>query len=157
MTTGATELAAANRCAHCATELAPALLSCPGCKALVHAARSKDLAAAAEAAKGAGQRHAEGGAWQQALDRLPPGSQQYAVSNGRVTEIANQLANAPPGDAKSPAAKAKPWYKSGATAIAAVALLALTKGKFLLLGLTKADRKSTRLNSSHLVISYAVF
>jgi len=138
MTTGATELAAANRCAHCATELAPALLSCPGCKALVHAGRLKDLAFAAEEAKGAGQLHQESGAWQQALDLLPPGSQQYAVINARVTEIANQLANAPPGAAKSSAAKAKPWYRSGATAIAAVALLVLGKGKFLLLGLTKA-------------------
>ncbi len=113
------------------------MLSCPACDTLVHAGRLKELAASAEAAKAAGQLPEESHAWQEALDLLPPTSRQYVTINERVAEITRRLADAP-GALASQAPPSAPWYKRGSTAIVAVLVLAVTKGKFLLLGLTKA-------------------
>jgi Zn-dependent protease len=124
------------RCVRCGTELAPAALSCPACGTLVHSERLKELATAAEQAKTAGDPREETAAWQQALDLLPATSQQHTIISARVTEIARELAS---GDPAAPAARQRaPWYKSGGALVTAIAVLAVTKGKFLLLGLTKA-------------------
>lgn len=106
------------------------------CGTLVHSARLKALAATAETAKAAGDARAESAAWQEALDLLPVGSQQYTAISTRVGDITRQLAAE--GSSATPAAPNVPWYKRGTTLVGAIALLALTKGKFLLLGLTKA-------------------
>jgi Zn-dependent protease len=112
------------------------MLSCPACDTLVHAERLKELAATAAAAKASGRALEESAAWQQALDLLPPESQQYRSITERVTEITRVLAE---GSAGQPSAKpAGPWYKQGGAAAIALLVLLLTKGKFLLLGLTKA-------------------
>jgi len=113
------------------------MLSCPACDTLVHGERLKDLAASADAAKTGGQLLEESQAWQQALDLLPPTSRQYVTISERVSDITRQLANAP-GVPQSATAPAKPWYKQGGAAVVALFVLAVTKGKFLLLGLTKA-------------------
>jgi Zn-dependent protease len=127
----------ATRCVRCGTELAPTMLACPACDTLVHAERLKSIAGAADAARGAGNLLEETQAWQEALDLLPPSSKQYQTITDRVNELARQLASSPnaPAPATEPSA---PWYKRGSTAAAAILILALTKGKFLLLGLTKA-------------------
>ena len=123
-------------CARCGTELAPEMLNCPACGTLVHSERLKSLAAEAEAAKAAGNLRDETAAWQQALELLPASSQQYSVINARVTDIARQLAsNEPTAVGGKPST---PRYKGAGALITAIVLLAITKGKFLLLGLTKA-------------------
>jgi Zn-dependent protease len=123
------------RCLHCGTELPPIVLACPRCGTLVHSERLKTLAAEAEIAKTQRDLRAESLAWQQALDLLPVESRQHGTIASRVAEITTQLAAS---GASAPALPGVPWYKRGRTLIGAVALLALTKGKFLLLGLTKA-------------------
>jgi Zn-dependent protease len=116
--------------------LAPTALSCPACGTLVHSVALKALAAEAEGAKARGDLHAENATWQKALDLLPFGSQQHETITARVAEITRQLANSSgPVAAKDPDA---PWYKRFGVGFAAIGILVLTKGKFLLLGLTKA-------------------
>jgi Zn-dependent protease len=136
---GASPAALAARCSQCGTELAPTVLACPRCGALVHSERLRTLASDAGAAKANGDLRAESAAWQQALDLLPGESQQYSAISARVGDITRQLA-AEGGDTApaATAAPAGPWYKRSAALIGAVLVLALTKGKFLLLGLTKA-------------------
>lgn len=111
------------------------MLACPRCGALVNAERLKTLAAEAESARAAGDLRAESAAWQQALDLLPGESQQYGAISTRVGDITRQLAaSGVDPDSVKPQV---PWYKRSATLLGAIGLLVLTKGKFLLLGLTK--------------------
>jgi Zn-dependent protease len=112
------------------------MLSCPACGALVHSDRLKALAAEAESAKAQWDLRAESAAWQQALDLLPDSSQQYGTINARVADIARQLAES--GTVPVATQPTTPWYKRGSTLAVGLLVLALTKGKFLLLGLTKA-------------------
>ena len=126
------------RCARCGTELAPTLLSCPACNTLVHAERLKQLAAAAESSQAAGQLAEANASWHQALELLPPTSQQYTAIAQRVDDITKQLAAQSPANPLLPAAAAHgPWYKRGWAIIATLGVLLLGKLKFLLLGLTK--------------------
>ncbi len=124
------------RCARCGTELAPTLLACPACKSLVHAERLRELASRADAATAAGNFADASLAWQQALELLPPTSQQHATISERVEAITRQLANGTAAPT-SPPTPAAPWYRRGSTLAGAFLVLLLTKGKFLLLGLTK--------------------
>src|SRR5256885_7247013 len=48
-------------------------------------------------------------------------------------------------------------FRSGPTLKAVLVALGLTSSSAIFVHLSGGDRKSTRLNSSHLVISYAVF
>jgi len=129
---------ASTRCARCGTELAPTLLSCPACNTLVHAERLKQLAAAAEKSQAAGQLADANASWHQALELLPPTSQQYAAIAQRVDDITKQLASQPAAASILPAAAAEgPWYKRGWAVIATIGVVLLGKLKFLLLGLAK--------------------
>ena len=126
------------RCAQCGTELAPALLSCPACQALVHAAELKSLAAAAEASAAEGKLVDAHAAWTRALDLLPESSQQHQAIRGRVQDLAQRIAATP--GAKAPAGNADDgWHKRAIAIGITIGLFALTKAKFLLLGLTKAS------------------
>jgi Zn-dependent protease len=126
------------RCARCGTELAPTLLSCPACNTLVHAERLKQLAAAAEKSQAEGQLAEANASWHQALELLPPTSQQFAAITQRVEDITKQLASEPGTSAILPAAAAEgPWYKRGWAIVATIGVVLLGKLKFLLLGLTK--------------------
>ena len=78
-------------CERCGTELAPALLSCPSCHALVHAERLKELASEAEAAERAGEVQAAIEKWRIALELLPAGSSQVAAINARVRDLSRRL------------------------------------------------------------------
>ena len=114
-------------------------LACPACGTLVHSLQLKGLAALAENARAAGDVRAESAAWQQALDLLPVDSPQYGAIAARVGDITRQLAAEPSGAEPAPVSgPSVPWYNRGATLAAAIGVLLLTKGKFLLLGLTKA-------------------
>jgi len=84
-------------CARCDTELAPALLSCPSCHALVHAERLKQLANEAEAAEQAGALKPAMEKWQAALTLLPADSEQFKVIETRIADLTRR---ATPGKAK---------------------------------------------------------
>ena len=120
----------------CRTELAPDVLACPVCAALLHADELKRLATAADAATRSGSAQAARDEWQKALTLLPPKSQQYAAVQSRITELTRHIE----GDgtrAESSPRSDKPWWWRTLAAFGAVALLLGTKLKFLLLGLTK--------------------
>ena len=123
-------------CAKCGTQLPPAALACPACKTLVHAARLKELAGAAEQHLAANDLVGARAKWQEALDLLPAGTQQHSVISARVVDLTHRI-----DDAADPLGKAKavhgPWWKRGWATVVAILVLLLTKGKLLLLGLTK--------------------
>jgi Zn-dependent protease len=132
----------APRCVRCGTELAPGILSCPSCRQLVHTETLARLAAEADAATRAGDASGALGRWRQALDLLPPTSEQSRVIAARVVELSRVAEDAPLPEAK------KPGWASAGGAIGVfglllwkfkfVAVFALTKLKFLALGFTKA-------------------
>jgi Zn-dependent protease len=125
------------RCAQCATELAPTMLSCPVCHTLVHAATLKDLAALAASQSAEGKLEGARESWQRTLELLPPSSKQHAVVSQRVAELTQRIASTP--GARSTTPSGGPWWKRAATALVVVGVFALGKLKFLLLGLTKAS------------------
>ncbi len=126
------------KCVSCATELAPLSLVCPSCNALVHAAGLKTLAAKAEQLSAANDLAGSRDAWTRALARLPEGTQQHDAISAHISALNATIARqATPA---APAADATgPRWKRGLTGIGAALLLALSKLKFLLLGLTKAS------------------
>ena len=132
-------------CVQCGAELAPNLLACPTCHALVHADELKKLAAEAEAETRAGALSEALAKWRRALELLPPHSSQYAVIRKKIEQLVRQVDVAP-----QPAkAHPKPKWAGAGGALAVVGLLLwkfkfvlvfiLTKAKLLLLGLTKAS------------------
>jgi Zn-dependent protease len=132
-------------CLDCGTQIAPALLVCPGCGRLVHAARLKGLAEEAARAESPTEALV---AWRSALELLPSGTRQREVIEAKVAELGRQV-DASPALAKPAApAKGRPGM-TGAAGLGAIgliawkskaiALLVLTKGKLLLVGLTKAS------------------
>ena len=126
-------------CAQCGTELASGALACPACHALVHAERLRGLAARAEAYRENGALEQSRDAWRQSLDLLPERIKQHEVISARVAALDARLAAAP-GDAvraKMAAAAGLPWYRRWGAGAGAVAIILLSKAKFLLLGLTK--------------------
>jgi Zn-dependent protease len=129
--------AAPGRCARCGTELASALLACPGCRALVHADALRAIAVEAEAASGAGDHATAAERWRAALALLPEGTQQHAAVRARLDETTARLAAAGSPKVRRPRGV---W----GTIIAALAFV-LAKAKFLLLGLTKLGTLSSML------------
>jgi Zn-dependent protease len=140
-------------CPACGAEVAPALLSCPRCRRLVHAEALKRLAEEAEEAERAGELSTALVAWRSALELLPSQSRQHGVIAGRITALGRRVDEeaggrppSPPADESGPKSK---WGGAGAAGLGTLALafwkfkflavLALTKGKLLLLGLTKAS------------------
>lgn len=132
------------RCARCDTELAPEMLSCPACSALVHAGVLKQLAADADAHAAAGELGEARTTWERALALLPATSQQHAVIRGRIATLTQRMDTTDTLDTSAAAqqgepAEARPWWKRGAAVLVTAILFALGKLKFLLLGLTKAS------------------
>src|SRR5256885_15872605 len=64
-------------CPDCGAQVAPALLACPACHRLVHAAELKRFAAEADQAKRTGDGGAELAAARQALELLAPFTAQH--------------------------------------------------------------------------------
>jgi Zn-dependent protease len=124
-------------CTRCGTELPPHALACPACAALTHADTLKQLAAEADVATRAGDLVGARNHWTTALRLLPDDSQQHAVISDRLTDLARRIDVAAEG---APVAAARtPWWRRGAPGLVAVALVLVSKLKFLLLGLTKAS------------------
>ena len=132
-------------CTQCGAPLAPNLLACPSCHALLHREELKTLAAEAEAATANGELSEALVKWRRALELLPPHSSQYAAITTKINALVRQVDAAPP-PAKG---HAKPkWAGVGGT-LGVIGLLlwkfkfvvvfVLTKAKLLLLGLTKAS------------------
>jgi len=135
---GTTAPASAGSCTTCGTQIAPSLLSCPACHALVHAAELNRLAAAAEAARTAGDRASALRNWRDALDLLPPGSTQFAAVHAQIVALEQETdGRAPARAADGPAAGGGSTLKRSWVAIAAAAMFLFGKLKLLLLGLTK--------------------
>ena len=127
------------RCASCHTELSPFALSCPACMTLVHADRLKGLAASAEEHTAAERLVEARESWNQALELLPPGSQQYTAVVERVGDLTKRIDATPKLRQAAAASDGKPWWRRGLALTFVVALFAVSKLKFLILGLTKAS------------------
>jgi Zn-dependent protease len=140
-------------CLRCGTEIAAALLACPGCGALVHADELKKLAQSAESASSVEALVA----WRRALELLPPGSRQHEVILGKVKALVEQIDRSPGAPAAAPRKTSNGKWGVIGGALMAVILLAskfkfllallLTKGKLLLLGFTKMGTVFSMLGS----------
>src|SRR2546430_3279860 len=84
-------------CPDCGAEVAPALLACPACHRLVHAAELKRLAGEADQAKQTGDAGGELAAWRQALELLPPDTAQHQTVAARVAELSSAVDRQPAG------------------------------------------------------------
>ncbi|HWE38112.1 MAG TPA: site-2 protease family protein [Isosphaeraceae bacterium] len=133
-------------CPDCGTEFAPGLLTCPGCRRLVHAERLKRLAGEAE---GAVDPAAALAAWRSALELLPPGSRQHAAVAARIADLGRQVDAAPATAPPSPQAGGAGVARAAGLGTIALlawklkAVAALAKGKFVLAGLAKLGTLST--------------
>jgi Zn-dependent protease len=150
--------AAGAPCANCGMVLAPALLLCPKCRALVHRSELEALAESAERASVRGDIGDALATWRKALPLLPNESKQHTRITGLIRELREQLdrgapahatptSNEPVALAPAPAPAKTGWRRywgAGSSAIAflllklkSVWLLLLTGWKPLLMGLTK--------------------
>ncbi len=129
------------RCGSCATELAPEALSCPSCRALVHAAELTTLAANAAQATSEGRLADALIAWRRAQELLPSDTGQHARITATISALTKQADAAgisPPAGSSAPK-----WLAGLGTAglllwkFKFVLVFVLGKGKLLLLGLTK--------------------
>ena len=145
-------LSGAAACSQCGVAVPSGALSCPACRALLHAAELKTLAAQAAAAEARGDVGGQLEAWRTALVLLPPASSQYGLIAQRIDRLSRGLDGAAPRASQgSPAAgggsgtQLKAWGGAiGATALLiwkfkAVGVFVLTKGKLLLMGLSKGS------------------
>jgi Zn-dependent protease len=127
-------------CSQCGGEIAPALLACPACHALVHGAELRRLAA--EAGDASARSDTEGAlrAWRSALALLPPQTRQHLEISQKIDALSRQVTAGSLGG----------WRRTSAGGgivvgaalllwkLKTVLLIALSKGKFLLLGLGKS-------------------
>src|SRR5687768_6119437 len=142
-------VAAAAACERCGTQVAPTLLSCPGCRKLVHAVELQRLAGDAERATADGDLTRALELWRGALQLLPGDSGQHAAIAGRVEELGRAV------DGPSAPSASRGGGMGKAAGAGALALLAwkfkfvlvfvLTKAKLLLLGLTKLSTFTSML------------
>ena len=133
-----TDSATVQMCAGCGSQVAPTLLSCPGCGRLIYA---KELTELASRASNATEPSEALGYWRKALELLPPGSVQYQNIQAKIDELSKEALRAPV--IKKSSAKGA---AAGALSIALllwkfkfIAVFLLTKAKLLFFGLTKAS------------------
>lgn len=122
-------------CSRCGTELAAALLRCPGCQALVHAGELQRLAGDAEAAERDGHPATARDLWQQALSLLPVDAPQRATVVARLERAQQQIAAT--GAGGTPAGPRPKGIRGLWVGLITAVLFLLGKLKFLLLGFTK--------------------
>ena len=135
-------------CAECGTQLAAALLACPNCGRIVHAAELKQLAGDAEAAERGGDPARALESWRRMLDLLPAQSTQHARLLGKVQALSAAVTAGQAGPAPArpkPAGSTRSKAAAGLGTIGVLLakfkwgfVLLLTKGKALLVGLTQA-------------------
>ena len=124
-------------CVRCGTELPRGALACPACAWLIHGDALKALAVEADLSTRAGSLVDARNHWTTALGLLPAQSQQHALIRERVAELTSRI-NAAADDPITSSGSTS-WWHRGAPGIATIALVMLSKVKFLLLGLTKAS------------------
>ena len=135
----------ASTCPACGTEIAPGLLSCPGCRRLLHADRLRLIAGDAESAEAGGDLVAALGSWRDALDLLPRGTRQRGVIEARIADLGRRVDSLPSSATRPTRARVEaddPKKRGVWGSIAGIGTLLLVmagKVKFLLLGLTKAS------------------
>jgi Zn-dependent protease len=140
------ETAGVNTCPACGAAVGP-LLSCPRCLRLVHSQTLNRLAAEAYQNEAALNPTEALRLWREALDLLPPDSQQHAKVREKVAALSREVDSLPAGATGHHKPQASTAGK-GAAAAGGIALLfwkfkfilvlILTKAKFLILGVTKA-------------------
>lgn len=114
-------------CADCGNPLDPSALSCPNCHALTHAPELESLATQAQAAMARNDIAGARDLWEKSAALLPPDTVQYKAIRAHI----ENLKSAAPPSAETP------WWKKGVAGIGPAILLLFTKGKLVLLGLTK--------------------
>lgn len=145
-------------CARCGTQVAAGLLSCPSCKALLHAAHLKELAALAEAATAGRHLQLALTHWRSALELLPPETNQFRTISDTISELTRRIdagedVPAPPSASgaatASTAAGAGGLLLLGTLAFKLKSLPAflLGAGKWLIAGLSKSSTLITMLLS----------
>jgi Zn-dependent protease len=129
-------------CTDCGAQLAPGLLSCPGCNRLMHREKLVELTQRAAAEERAGELSAALGTLRQTLELLPAGTLQRGAILTRMEQLSATI------DGRAPAAAADKRVGTGKLAglsvlglfllkfKSALALLA-ANAKLLLIGLTK--------------------
>ncbi len=135
-------------CTACGTTIAPGLLSCPGCRQLLHADTLKELSERARRAKDTGDLLGALSTWRRALELLPADTRQHDVVAGKVDALSRE-ADTHSGQDETLEKSARPSWLRGAIGLGTAGLMlwkfkfilgfVLTKGKLLLLGLTKAS------------------
>ncbi|HWX54545.1 MAG TPA: site-2 protease family protein [Verrucomicrobiae bacterium] len=83
-------------CKRCSREIAPGALACDACHALVHADQLDRIASRARALEGSGSLEEAHQQWQQALQLLPPASEQATWIQNHLRELEATI-NAPGG------------------------------------------------------------
>jgi len=83
-------------CKRCSREIAPGALACDSCHALVHADQLDRIASRARALEGNGSLEEAHQQWQQALQLLPPASEQATWIQNHLREMEGAI-NAPAG------------------------------------------------------------
>jgi Zn-dependent protease len=137
-------------CSRCGTELAPALLACPSCQALVHSERLRALVASAEERETARDVAGAAARWREALELLPRNTRQYDTVLERLTALGEDGDKA---ERRAEVERVRARYGKHGAIVSAIAVfvlkfkfvivLLLTKGKLLLLGLTKLSTLSS--------------
>jgi Zn-dependent protease len=125
-------------CPACSADLDEPVLSCPQCRRLTHSSQLEDLAKRARAAWRVGKFAEERELWTESLALLPEDTVQDRSIHARIEELDRQA---------TAAASAGGGWKKASMGIGPALLLLLTKGKFLLLGLTKIGTLLTMLAS----------
>jgi Zn-dependent protease len=135
-------------CGACGAQIAEALLSCPGCGRLVHAAELKRLALEAAGSETAGDARGALEKWRRMLELLPSQSTQHARVLAKVQALSDGVAGAQRGGAAKPPGAGGANRSKKAAGIGTVGVLLakfkwvllalLGKGKLLLVGLAQA-------------------
>jgi Zn-dependent protease len=124
-------------CSSCGTTLAADALSCPECRALVHAEQLEDLARKAQIAANGGNWQASRDFWRQSLAFLPPDTVQAKSIQARVAELDVKIgAAAKSAGSANAAGEPKGFWKKGAAGLGPIAVL-FWKFKAILFGLAK--------------------
>lgn len=120
------------------------MLACPACGTLVHSAQLKQLAAMAAAKEAEGHLAGARDDWTRMLELLPAHAEQRATIDAKIADLVQRIESMPAAQRGEPK-DSRPWWKRGAAAVVAAVMLALSKLKFLLLGLTKITTLLTML------------
>jgi len=146
----------APRACECGTELAPSLLACPACGALVHRDRLTELARDAASATAGGDHVRALALWREAFAILPDGTTQRIAVAKQITACAAVVESGALAEAKKGPPPSSFWAKLLAplgTAglliwkLKVILVALLMKGKLLLIGLTKIGTIVTMLAS----------